>query len=129
MDLDNFIIGKTKKRRGEERGDLAKKTNICLANIVQQLMAKDRTTSPGRVLGDLAKKSNSSHLGVASSKTSSRSSKRRRSRSSKRRRSRRRSSSRSGRSRSSSSSSSSNNSHYTPAVYKQKNREGVVVVE
>ena len=57
MDLDNFIIGKTKKRRGEERGDLAKKTNSCLAN--------------------------SSHLGVASSKTSSRSSKRRSSRSSK----------------------------------------------
>jgi len=25
MDLDNFIIGKTKERRGEERGDLAKK--------------------------------------------------------------------------------------------------------
>ena len=56
MDLDNFIIDKTKKRRGEERGDLAKKTNSCLANKVQQLMAKDRTTSPGRVLGDLAKK-------------------------------------------------------------------------
>ena len=56
MDLDNFIIGKTKKRRGEERGDLAKKTNICLANKVQQLMAKDRATSPRRVLGDLAKK-------------------------------------------------------------------------
>ena len=51
MDLDNFIIGKTK-----ERGDLAKKSNSCLTNIVQQLMAKDRTTSPGRVLGDLAKK-------------------------------------------------------------------------
>ena len=44
------------KRRGEERGDLAKKTNSCLANIEQQLMAKDKTTSPRRVLGDLAKK-------------------------------------------------------------------------
>ena len=64
---------------------MAKKSNCCLTNIVQQLMEKYRTTSPGRVLGDLAKKSNSSHLGVASSKTSSRSSKRRRSRSSKRR--------------------------------------------
>ena len=53
---------------------MAKKPNSCLANIVQQLMAKDRTTSPGR----FGKKSNSSHLGVASSKTSSRSSKRRR---------------------------------------------------
>jgi len=40
MDLDNFIIGKTKERRGEERGDLAKKSNSCLANIEQQLMAK-----------------------------------------------------------------------------------------
>ena len=54
MDLDNFIIDK--QRRGEERGDLAKKTNSCLTNIEQQLMAKDRTTSPGRVLGDLVKK-------------------------------------------------------------------------
>jgi hypothetical protein len=26
MDLDNFIIDKTKERRGEERGALAKKT-------------------------------------------------------------------------------------------------------
>ena len=56
MDLDNFIIGKTKERRGEERRDLAKKSNSCLANIGQQLMKKDRTTSPGRVLGDLVKK-------------------------------------------------------------------------
>ena len=45
---------KGEERRGE--GRLGKKTNNCLANIVQQLMAKDRTTSPGRVLGDLAKK-------------------------------------------------------------------------
>ena len=60
MDLDNFIIGKTKERRGEERGDLAKKPNSYLANIEQQLMAKDRTTSPGRVLGDLAKKATTS---------------------------------------------------------------------
>jgi hypothetical protein len=55
MDLNNFIIDKTKERRGE--GSFGKKkTNSCLANIVQQLMAKDRTTSPGRVLRDLAKK-------------------------------------------------------------------------
>ena len=54
MDLDIFIVGKTKERRGE--GRFGKKTNSCLANIEQQLMAKDRTTSPGRVLGDLAKK-------------------------------------------------------------------------
>ena len=54
MDLDNFIIGKTKERRGE--GRFGKKSNSCLANIEQQLMAKDRTTSHGRVLGDLAKK-------------------------------------------------------------------------
>jgi hypothetical protein len=53
MDLDNFIIDKTKERRGE--GSFGKKTNSCLANIVQQLMAKDRTTSPG-VMRDLAKK-------------------------------------------------------------------------
>jgi hypothetical protein len=75
MDLDNFIIDKTKERRGEGRFG-KKKTNSCLANKLQQLMAKDRTTSPGRVLGDLAKKSNSSqqlvarssHLGVVSRK-------------------------------------------------------------
>jgi len=54
MDLDNFIIGKTKKRGGE-RG-FGKKSNSFLANIEQQLMVKDRTTSPRRVLGDLAKK-------------------------------------------------------------------------
>ena len=54
MDLYNFIIGKTKERRGE--GRFGKKTNNCLTNIEQQLMAKDRTTSPRRVLGDLAKK-------------------------------------------------------------------------
>ena len=34
MDLDNFIIGKTKEMRGEERGDLAKKK--------QQLLNKHR---------------------------------------------------------------------------------------
>jgi len=54
MDLDNFIIGKTKERRGE--GRFSKKSNSCLANIEQHLMAKDMTTSPRRVLGDLAKK-------------------------------------------------------------------------
>ena len=54
MDLDNFIISKTKERRGE--GRFGKKTNSYLANIEQQLMAKDRTTSPRRVLGDLVKK-------------------------------------------------------------------------
>ena len=82
MDLDNFIIGKTKKRRGEERGDLAKK---------QQLLSKHSATADGKRQdnkswaspGRFGKKSNSSHLRVASSKTSSRSSKRRSSRSSK----------------------------------------------
>jgi len=49
--LDNFIIGKTKERRGEI---WQKKNNSCLANIEQQLMAKDRT-NPGR----FGKKSNS----------------------------------------------------------------------
>jgi len=38
MDLDNFIIGKTKERR--EEGRFGKKSNSCLANIEQQLMAK-----------------------------------------------------------------------------------------
>ena len=38
MDLDNFIIGKTKERRGE--GRFSKKNNSYLANIEQQLMAK-----------------------------------------------------------------------------------------
>ena len=33
MDLDNFIIVKTKERRGEERGDLAKKSTCCFQNI------------------------------------------------------------------------------------------------
>jgi len=36
MDLDNFIIGKTKERRGE----IWQKSNSCLANIEQQLIAK-----------------------------------------------------------------------------------------
>ena len=88
MDLDNFIIGKTKERREEERGDLAKKN--------QQLLSKHSAASDGKRQdnkswaspGRFGKKSNSSHLGVASSKTSSRSSKRRSSRSSKRRSSR-----------------------------------------
>ena len=38
MDLDNFIVGKTKERREEER--FGKKSNNCLPNIEQQLMAK-----------------------------------------------------------------------------------------
>ena len=38
MDLDNFIIGKIKERRGEER--FGKKSNNYLANIEQQLMEK-----------------------------------------------------------------------------------------
>jgi len=38
MDLDNFIIGKTKESRGE--GRFGKKSNNYLANIEQQLMAK-----------------------------------------------------------------------------------------
>ena len=71
------------KRRGEERGDLAKKN--------QQLLSKHSAASDGKRQdnkswaspGRFGKKSNSSHLGVASSKTSSRSSKRRSSRSSK----------------------------------------------
>jgi len=65
MDLDNFIIGKTKENRGE--GRFGKKSNSYLINIVQQLMVKDRTTSPGQVLGDLAKKSNISQQLVARS--------------------------------------------------------------
>jgi len=51
---------KEEERRGEGRFG-KKKTNSYLANIVQQLMAKDRTTSPGRVLGDLAKKATSAN--------------------------------------------------------------------
>ena len=39
MNLDNFIIGKTKERRGE--GRFGKKSNSCLANIEQQLMIKN----------------------------------------------------------------------------------------
>ena len=42
-----------RQNKGEGRFD--KKTNNCLVNIEQQLMAKDRTSS-GRELGDLAKK-------------------------------------------------------------------------
>ena len=45
MDLDNFIIGKTKEMRGEER--FGKKSNNCLANIEQQLMAKIAKNSSG----------------------------------------------------------------------------------
>jgi len=39
MDLDNFIIGKT-KRRGEEMGDLAKKN--------QQLLSKHSAAADGK---------------------------------------------------------------------------------
>jgi len=39
MDLDNFMIGKTKERRGE--GRFSKKSNSCLANIEQQLMIEN----------------------------------------------------------------------------------------
>ena len=47
----------------ERRGEIWQKNNSCLANKVQQLMAKDRTTSPGR----FGKKSNSSQQLVARS--------------------------------------------------------------
>ena len=40
MDLDNFIIGKTKERREEQRRDLAKKK--------QQLLSKHRATTDGK---------------------------------------------------------------------------------
>jgi len=40
MDLDNFIVDKTKERRGEGRFGKKKNNNNCLANIEQQLMAK-----------------------------------------------------------------------------------------
>jgi hypothetical protein len=33
MDFDNFIISKKTDRRGEERGELAKKSNNCLPII------------------------------------------------------------------------------------------------
>jgi len=39
MDFDNFIIGKTKERRGEGRFG-KEKSNSYLANIEQQLIAK-----------------------------------------------------------------------------------------
>ena len=76
MDLDNFIIGKTKERRGEERGDLAKKQ--------QQLLSKQSAAADGKRQdnkswaspGRFGKKCNisqqlvarSSHLGVVSRK-------------------------------------------------------------
>ena len=46
MDLDNFIIGKTKERRGEERGDLAKKSNSCLTNIERKRCKKSSCCFP-----------------------------------------------------------------------------------
>ena len=81
MDLDNFIIGKIKERRGE--GRFGKKN--------QQLLSKQSAAADGKRQDNkswasprrFGKKSNNSHLGVASSKTSSRSSKRGSSRSSK----------------------------------------------
>jgi len=38
MDLDNFIIGKTKERRGE--GRFGKKSNNCLTNIERKRYKK-----------------------------------------------------------------------------------------
>ena len=38
MELDNFIIDKTKERRGEERGDLAKKSNSCHIDFARSHM-------------------------------------------------------------------------------------------
>ena len=82
MNLDNFIIGKTKEMRGD--GRFGKKK--------QQLLSKHSAAADGKGQDNkswasprrFGKKSNSSHLGVVSSKrSSSRSSNRRSSRSSK----------------------------------------------
>ena len=44
MDLDNFIIGKTKERRGE--GRFGKKTNNCLTNIERKRCKKGNCCFP-----------------------------------------------------------------------------------
>jgi len=44
MDLDNFIIGKTKERRGEGRFD--KKSNSCLTNIERKRCKKKQLLLP-----------------------------------------------------------------------------------
>ena len=44
MDLDNFIIGKTKERRGEKR--FGKKSNSCLTNIKRKRYKKSSSCFP-----------------------------------------------------------------------------------
>jgi len=47
MDLDNFIIGKTKERIGEER--FGKKNNSCLTNIERKRYKKSSCCFPNIV--------------------------------------------------------------------------------
>ena len=54
MDLDNFIIGKTKERRGD--GRFGKKSNSCLTNIERKRYKKTTTTSQTYRIGKVAKK-------------------------------------------------------------------------
>ena len=44
MDLDNFIVGKTKEMRGE--GRFGKKSNNCLTNIERKRCKKSRYCFP-----------------------------------------------------------------------------------
>jgi len=44
MDLDNFIIGKTKERRGE--GRFSKRSNSCLTNIERKMCKKTSCCFP-----------------------------------------------------------------------------------
>ena len=44
MDLDNFIIGKTKERRGE--GRFGKKNNNCLTNLGRKMCKKSSYCFP-----------------------------------------------------------------------------------
>jgi len=44
MDLDNFIIGKTKERRGE--GRFGKKSNSCLTNVERKRCKKNSCCFP-----------------------------------------------------------------------------------
>ena len=77
---------KEEERRGE--GRFGKKNQQLLSKYSAAADGKRQDNKSWASPGRFGKKSNSSHLGVASSKTSSRSSKRRSSRSSKRRSSR-----------------------------------------
>jgi hypothetical protein len=59
MDLDNFIIDKSKERRGE--GRFGKKSNSCLANIERKICQKSSCCFPNIEDRKVAKKATAAY--------------------------------------------------------------------